>query len=88
MAIERMFWAPLLCCVHPRAYIDVITLSGADVSATIVATLRYFSPRSAADAFDQLRCVNFDMLLQQFHTQRGCSSVMSIRSEASPVPIS
>ena len=34
MAIERMFCAPVVCCVQPSAYIDVITLSGADVSAT------------------------------------------------------
>ena len=43
MAMARIFCEPFECCVQPSAYIDVIALFGADVSATILATCRNFS---------------------------------------------
>ena len=43
IAIERMFCEPLECCVQPSAYIEVMTLSRAEVSAIILQTVRYLS---------------------------------------------
>ena len=41
--MPRMFCEPLEWCVQPSAYIDVIALSGADVSPIISQILRYLS---------------------------------------------
>ena len=43
MAIERMFWAPVVCWVQPSAYIDVIVRSGVDVVAIISQICRNFA---------------------------------------------
>ena len=43
IAMVRMFCEPLECWVQPSAYIDVIVLVGADVSAIISATFRNLS---------------------------------------------
>ena len=43
MAIERMFWAPVVCWVQPSAYIDVIVRSGVDVEAIISQICRNFA---------------------------------------------
>ncbi len=40
MAIVRMICAPVVCCVHPSAYMMVMTLSGAAVSAISSQTFR------------------------------------------------
>ena len=37
IAMERMFCEPFECCVQPSAYMDVIVLTGEDVSPTISA---------------------------------------------------
>ena len=41
--MARMFCEPLECCVQPKAYIEVIALSGAEVAAIISQTCRNFS---------------------------------------------
>ena len=43
IAMERMFCEPFECWVQPSAYIDVIALSGADVSPIIWQIFRYLS---------------------------------------------
>ena len=43
MHIERMFCEPFEWCVHPSAYSDAITLSGAEVVAISSQTLRNVS---------------------------------------------
>ena len=43
IAMQRMFWAPLECCVQPSAYMEVMALSGVAVEAMYSATLRNFS---------------------------------------------
>ncbi len=43
IAMARMFCEPFECCVQPSAYIDVIALLGAEVSAIIAAILRNLS---------------------------------------------
>ena len=43
IAMQRMFCEPLECCVQPSAYIDVMNLSRAEVSAIICATCRNLS---------------------------------------------
>ena len=40
MAIVRMICDPVECCVQPSAYMMVMTLSGADVSAISSQTFR------------------------------------------------
>jgi len=35
IAMVRMFCAPTVCCVQPRAYMMVMTLPGAEVSAMV-----------------------------------------------------
>ncbi len=43
MAIERMFWAPVVCCVQPSAYSDVIVRSGVEVEPIISQICRNFA---------------------------------------------
>ena len=65
MAIERMFWAPVVCCVQPSAYIDVIVRSGVDGRGDHLADLQELRLGRAGDALDHLGRVALDVGLQQ-----------------------
>ena len=41
--MQRMFWAPVVCCVQPSAYIDVIVRSGVEVEPIISQIFRNLS---------------------------------------------
>ena len=62
IAIARMFCEPLVCCVQPSAYSEVIAAVGRGRAGDQLADLQELVLRRAADALDHLRRVAVDVL--------------------------
>src|SRR5262249_49472323 len=77
IAMARIFCEPLECWVHPSAYMDVMTLSLADVAEIISHTLRNLS-FGVPQMRDTISAVyGATWALSTFQTQRGSCSVSS-----------